>query len=153
MNYCIKKECADLENKAKTTCNAFNLSFNFLFATSCPVTPYYSSSLSKYKLYESIECADLENKAKTTLKCLYLSFIVFVATSCQVTPYYSSSLSKYELHESLDRRGIRQCRRPACACHDASPSCASKQDLQHEERVRSGSGCTYEAAGAAVCRT
>ena len=43
----IKIECADLDNEANMTRNAFNLSFNFVVATSCPVTPYYSLSLSR----------------------------------------------------------------------------------------------------------
>ena len=45
--YLIKIGCADLENEAKTTCEFMNLSFNFVVATSCPVTPYYSLSLSR----------------------------------------------------------------------------------------------------------
>ena len=40
-------ECADLENEAKTTRNAFNLSFNFVLQTSYRLSPYYSLSLSR----------------------------------------------------------------------------------------------------------
>ena len=47
--YLIKIECADLENEAKTTRTACMLSFNFVVATSCPVTPSYSLSLSKVR--------------------------------------------------------------------------------------------------------
>ena len=78
--YLVKIECADLENEAKTTRNCPHLSFNFVVATSCPVTPYYSSSLSKYKLYES-----------------NVSFNCFGATSCQLSPYHSLSLSRISL--------------------------------------------------------
>ena len=45
--YLVKIECVDLENEAKTTCKVINLSFNFVVATSCRVTPYYSLSLSR----------------------------------------------------------------------------------------------------------
>ena len=51
--YIIKIECADLENEAKTTRTFTSLSVNAFVATSCPVTPCYPLSLSKYKLYES----------------------------------------------------------------------------------------------------
>ena len=43
----IKIECADLENDAKTTCSVAKLSVNFVVATSCAMTPYYSLSLSR----------------------------------------------------------------------------------------------------------
>ena len=46
-NYLVKIECADLENEAKTTRTGAHLSFNFVVATSCRVTPYYSLSLSR----------------------------------------------------------------------------------------------------------
>ena len=46
-NCLIKIECADLENEAKTTCKFMNLSFNFVIATSCRVTLYYSLGLSR----------------------------------------------------------------------------------------------------------
>ena len=45
--YLVKIGCADLENDAKTTRNASKLSVNFVLATSCRVTPYYSLSLSR----------------------------------------------------------------------------------------------------------
>ena len=46
-NYLIKIECADLQNEAKTTRTGAHLSFDLFVATSCPVAPYYSLSLSR----------------------------------------------------------------------------------------------------------
>ena len=49
----LKIELADLENVTETACNVTKMSVNVVVAISCLVTPYYSLSLSKYKLYES----------------------------------------------------------------------------------------------------
>ena len=64
-NYLSQIECANLENEAKTTRNAFNLSVNFVVPTSCQLSPYYSLSLSR--------------KSSTS------HFIV--ANTCQLPPY------------------------------------------------------------------
>ena len=46
-NYLSQIECWNLENEAKTTRNASNLSVNFVVPTSCQLSPYYSLSLSR----------------------------------------------------------------------------------------------------------
>ena len=46
-NYLSQIECWNLQNEAKTTRNAFNLSVNFVVPLSCQLSPYYFLSFSR----------------------------------------------------------------------------------------------------------